>query len=426
MAIEAVTDDKRLPVRASAEPPGQSVADCQFCKRVRQRFGAWFALAQFGFPFAVGFPTTPLGRFRALGRHSRYAHRGAGFRLLINIAMTLGWPLGALLTARRTIARMRKRGQTPCDRRVLLDMYWLALRYSIPPLEYALYRFNEADRRRDPHAYVYWNDMPGFAAIAARTDADNRDVQDKNRFAEICAANGLPHVQKLASFQGGRQIYPASPFIPDAPALWVKPLGLGARAAGSKWVRDGEAYRDKAGRRITPGLLAEQIRREDCIVQRCVENHRRVAPITNGALAALRIVTGMNGRSHAEFVASLIALPQGQSETTIGGINCAIERDTGRITHALKPIDDPVSRHPDTGASIFGVVLPFWHESVDLVLRAHAGAFPRFAFLGWDVALTEDGPLLLETNSGWGAIVHQMLDGPIGHTAFSRLIGQYV
>ena len=162
--------DLRAPIRANAVNPEQKAAECRFCNCIRQRFGRWFALAQYGFPFAIGFPASAVARFRAGGR-ARYAHRSAGARLLIYIAMTAGWPVGAFLTAHRTIARMRTRGQRPCGRRVLLDMYWLALRYSIPPLEYALYRLNEPDRRRNVHDYVYWNDLPALAALVARAGA---------------------------------------------------------------------------------------------------------------------------------------------------------------------------------------------------------------------------------------------------------------
>jgi hypothetical protein len=79
----------------------------------------------------------------------------------------------------------------------------------------------------------------------------------------------------------------------------------------------------------------------------------------------------------------------------------------------------------DTGLPIVGILLPFLHASIELVRCAHKVAFVRFAFLGWDIALTHDGPVLLETNSGWGALFHQVLDGPLGHTAFSRLVGRY-
>ena len=103
-----------------------------------------------------------------------------------------------------------------------------------------------------------------------------------------------------------------------------------------------------------------------------------------------------------------------------------IESRKGRVRQAAFPNGRRVERHPDTGSRCTGITLPFWHESIELVRRAHAVAFPRFLFLGWDIALTRDGPILLETNSGWGAIFHQMLDGPLGHTAFSRVVSQYV
>jgi hypothetical protein len=390
------------------------------------RFDKWIALSKYGFPFSIGHYSSPVGRFRALARRSRFTGRIHLLRMLAAGAMTLGWPFGAFSTALRARARMRQRSQEPHGTRVFVDMYWLALRHSIPPVEYALYRFNRAERRKDVHEYVYWNDLPGLAALNARLGADNCDVQDKHRFAQICASKGFPHVATLAVFDRCKQIYPETPFVPDAPILWTKSLRLKGGAGGAKWIKDGEVYRNVTGRRVLATQLSEEFCKQDCLAQPFIENHPDIARVTNGALASLRIVTGVDARGHAEFVTALIILPHGLCETSVSGILCSIEYKQGRIRRAALASGEAVANHPDSGAPIVGVVLPCWRESIDLVLRAHATAFSRFAFLGWDIALTMEGPLLLETNSGWGAIAHQMLDGPLGQTSFSRLVGNYV
>jgi hypothetical protein len=227
-------------------------------------------------------------------------------------------------------------------------------------------------------------------------------------------------------FDRGKKIHPQGAFLPDAPKLWVKSLRLKGGAGGAKWIKDGEAYRNVTGRTVLAARLAEEFHNQDCLVQPFIENHPGIARITNGALASMRIVTGMDKRGHAEFVTAHIALPHGLREISVAGILCSIEYEPGRIRRAALPGGEAVANHPDTGAPIVGVVLPYWHDSIDLVLRAHATAFSRFAFLGWDIALTKEEPLLLETNSGWGAIFDQMLEGPLGHTSFARLVGQYV
>ncbi len=391
-----------------------------------RRFGRWIALGHYGFPFSIGRYSSPVGRFRALARRSRFATRGRVARALAGVAMTLAWPFGAFSTALGIQAWMRTRGQAPNGLHVLLDMYWLALRHSIPPLEYALYRFEKAEQRENMHEYIYWNDLPGLAAINARLGADNRDAQDKDRFAQICVEHGLPHVATLAVFDRGEQIYPEATFAPDAPIIWTKSLRLSGSIGAAKWVKDGMSYRNAAGRRVSAAQLAEEFCKQDCIVQSFVENHSDIANVSNGALASLRIVTGMIQSGQAEFVTALLALPHGDRETSGDGILCCVDRVSGKIRHAAFIDGEDATSHPDTGAPIIGVKLPYWRESVDLVQRAHATAFSRFAFLGWDVALTADGPILLETNSGWGALFHQMFDGPLGHTAFSRLVAQYV
>ncbi len=347
-------------------------------------------------------------------------------RLFASIAMTLGWPLGAFTTALRAQGQMRARSHAPHGTCVLLDMIWLALRHSIPPLEYALYGFNHPARRAGMHGYVYWNDLPGLAALNRQCGADNRDVQDKDRFAELCAAHGYPHVPTLAVFTGGRQVLPATPYLPDAPVLWVKARRLKGGAGAAKWTRDGDGYRDKDGRRVAASALMAELQRQDCILQPFVENHPAIAAVSNGALAALRIVTGMDGQGKAHFITCQIGLPHGAGATSVASLMGSVDIATGRISRAALAGNVPVTHHPDTGVEVLGLVLPFWPEGVALVMRAHETAFPRFVTLGWDVALTPDGPVLLETNSGWGALFHQMLDGPLGDTALSAILEQHV
>jgi len=62
----------------------------------------------------------------------------------------------------------------------------------------------------------------------------------------------------------------------------------------------------------------------------------------------------------------------------------------------------PVSVHPLTGLRIEGFRLPWWKETLDVVVRASALFAPLRTF-GWDVALTPSGPVLLEANLRWGS-----------------------
>jgi hypothetical protein len=89
--------------------------------------------------------------------------------------------------------------------------------------------------------------------------------------------------------------------------------------------------------------------------------------------------------------AARLALPHGARATSVAGILCSIEPESGRVRQAALLGGEPVDRHPDTGTRIIDASLPYWQESVALVLRAHAAAFARFPFLGWDIALTPNG-----------------------------------
>jgi hypothetical protein len=63
----------------------------------------------------------------------------------------------------------------------------------------------------------------------------------------------------------------------------------------------------------------------------------------------------------------------------------------------------PVPVHPETHVRFEGIKLPFWAEAAALAEEA-AGKFLPLRTLGWDVALTGDGPVIVEANFYWALI----------------------
>jgi hypothetical protein len=62
-------------------------------------------------------------------------------------------------------------------------------------------------------------------------------------------------------------------------------------------------------------------------------------------------------------------------------------------------------------------MLPDW-DAVLLHTKVAHKACANFVFVGWDVALTDRGPMLLEGNAGWSADEYQSLTGePLGNNA---------
>ena len=80
--------------------------------------------------------------------------------------------------------------------------------------------------------------------------------------------------------------------------------------------------------------------------------------------------------------------------------------------------------HLLAGAQVKGRTVPLWNEIKDLAIRAHA-AFPHRAVIGWDIALTPEGPVLLEGNGNLDVMFLQRVhDLPAGMTPFGDALNR--
>ena len=83
-----------------------------------------------------------------------------------------------------------------------------------------------------------------------------------------------------------------------------------------------------------------------------------------------------------------------------GGVTYPINKEYGRIEGpgGHSSMGQTVFIHPGTDIFMLGREIPYWNEAVAMVKEA-AKSIPQLRFIGWDVAITSNGPLLIEGNS---------------------------
>ena len=328
------------------------------------------------------------------------------------------------------------------------------------PATYFKYRLYRPDRREIASRFV--SEQTGLFVMKQLNDAEDVAVlDDKLEFAAACAKLGLPHVETIAFFKDGQIVEKQAPNA-ELPRedLFIKSTNLLCGRGVERWRYNASTDKyEHESQSLAAEELIEQLRersstgmrlplwklvrshvpklqfgheREDAkarpyIVQRELKNHPQMRRFTNGALCTVRVVTARRAGGEPELIIAALRMPTGSSSVdnfAAGGLASPIDPETGRLGPGVykDPRKSDVDVHPDSGERIAGETMPFWDEVLALCLRAHR-CFSKVATVGWDVAITTDGPKLIEANPGWCVEVVQMAHGkPLGTTAWPDLL----
>ncbi len=85
-----------------------------------------------------------------------------------------------------------------------------------------------------------------------------------------------------------------------------------------------------------------------------------------------------------------------------GGLLTTIDVDTGKMGNYASSMDgNCFEKHPDTNFSFKGYKISQWNQIRKFVIKC-ARKLPQFTYLGWDICITPNGPLVIEINQGTG------------------------
>ncbi len=163
-------------------------------------------------------------------------------------------------------------------------------------------------------------------------------------------------------------------------------------------------------------------RKDGWVIQDRIVQHATLAELHASSTNTIRMITLSDASGEVSVIGAVLRIGVGNSEidnTTGGGIVAPVDVHSGVLGTARSRLRaSEHQKHPDSGAPIAGLCVPFWREAQDVVVRAHRLLpFPRT--LGWDVAIAPDGPVLLEVNSDY-YYNHLQLDGPTAATESLR------
>ena len=90
-----------------------------------------------------------------------------------------------------------------------------------------------------------------------------------------------------------------------------------------------------------------------------------------------------------------------------GNMLAGIDIETGKIVKALKRHEGgtvPIDKHPETDASFTEMVFPEWDRMLTVAKEAALNITDCY-FQGWDIAMTDQGPVILELEADGGSPV---------------------
>lgn len=161
--------------------------------------------------------------------------------------------------------------------------------------------------------------------------------------------------------------------------------------------------------------LASIFKTQHWVVQKAITNHATIRALNPDTLNTMRIATCWINNKVELWDSGMLRIGRAGGEVDNffqGGIGIGItESGTLRsdgYTHTKEFVYSRLKKHPDSQISFAGIKLPYYEDTVELVKNAHA-FLPDIPSIGWDVAITENGPLLLEGNHDWDVEMLQIV-----------------
>lgn len=148
--------------------------------------------------------------------------------------------------------------------------------------------------------------------------------------------------------------------------------------------------------------LYEELRaNEQYLVEETIQQAPEVCELCLSSVASFRVVTLVDGAGKAHLLGNTMRVNMDAEQELVGVTNTAyfhLNEDGTLDGLPFNDLGERFEEHPATHKRFDEVAVPCVREAFDLCLRA-ALEVPQVRYVGWNVAFSDHGPVLMEGNS---------------------------
>jgi alpha-L-glutamate ligase-like protein len=232
---------------------------------------------------------------------------------------------------------------------------------------------------------------------------------------ELCVRIGVPTPEIYGELKCYAELRRFQDLLGKGDDFVVKPSnGSAGRGVLVVMGKTAEGYVRHNGEILAPDKLRQHLsailsgmyslggRPDRALIQQRVRLHPAFEPLSYKGIPDIRVIVYRN-----EPTMAMLRLPtkasNGRANLHQGGLGAGVAMKDGRTNHAVQR-NRSVTRHPDTGASIVGMQVPFWHDVLEMSRKVSVAV--GLGYLGVDIVVDENqGPKLLEANARPGLAI---------------------
>lgn len=280
---------------------------------------------------------------------------------------------------------------------LFVDYFLCAFIYGCSGINYFLYRFFLL-KRKGKLSFVTEDNQDDFEK--AHTDPKMEAITEDKEETLVHFADYMKRDWCGTKYNNSEESFDS--FYNKHGKGIIKPLnGLGGRGVEVVTLRE----RFQSGAELRSYCMENKL-----LIEELIPQHDEMSLMYPNAINTIRVVT-LKGK----LIGASLRMGVGEANVDnahSGGIFAEVDVNEGIVIGgAIRYTNERFLRHPSTGTAIPGFKIPFWQECVSMVEQA-SKIIEEVYLIGWDVAITPNGPTLVEVNTQPGL---ELVQAPNGH-----------